>query len=202
MKQRRSTTLISALSTGISLHNISKNIAGTEEPGRIRSISNLYQLLHSLPLELLQIIVNLAWQCSFFTPVAVFQESCNFNYLNPTRSTSIDLVSSQFIFLGCITYSNIRYISYLSNQRRTLSDEILPLTYETYQLKLAVDDIGIRDICFLDNNKNCQTPNWFLCAPKNRVMYQTLQAGNNSPVQHIKSVTDVCYNPHVSQYFN
>lgn len=192
MKQRRSTTLILALATGISLHNIPKNIAGTGEPGRIRSILNLYQLLHLLPLELLQIIVDLAWQCFFFTPVAVFQESCNFNYLSSTRSASIELVSSQYIFLGCITYSNIRYISYLSNQRRAPSDEILPLTYETYQLKLAVDDIGIRDICFLDKNKHHQMPNWLFCAPKNRVMYQTPHAGNNSPVQHIKSVTDVC----------
>lgn len=188
-KQHRITTLISASATRIYLHSLSKDTAVTGEAERNRSTSNLYQLLHLLPLELLQIIVNLAWQCSFFTPVAVFQESCNFSYLNPSLSTSIDLVSSQHTYLGWITYSNTRYISYFSNERRELSDELISLRGETYQLKLAVDDIGIRHIYFLDNNKN-QIPDRFL--PKNGIMFRTLQAGPNMPVRQIKSVTDVC----------
>lgn len=188
-KQHRITTLISAIATRIYLHGLSKNTAATRKDEIYPSTSNLYQLLHLLPLELLQIIVNLAWQCSFFTPVAVFQESCNFIYLKPSLSTSIDLISPKYAYLGWITYSNTRYISYFSNQRRALSDELISLTGEKYQLKLVVDDRGIRHIYFLDSNKS-QIPDRF--SPKNTMMFRTLQAGDNIPIRHIESVTDVC----------
>ena len=190
MKKRRITSLTSGFSAGIFLQCL---IAEPKFVGRSileNPTSNLYRLSHALPLELLQVIIDLAWECSFFSAAAVFQQSRYFSSLRECLSTSISLLPSEPVFLGHLTYGDFRYISYISNERRALSDEQIFRASMTSQLKLAIDDIGIRRICFIEDNKDC-TVHEHRCASTDEVVYRSLQTCDHGPLQRIFSSTDV-----------
>ena len=184
-KQRRIIVILSAFSAGIVLRPLatSNSITGSEKP-----LSALYRTVHTLPQELLRMILEIAWPSPFFSPAVVLHECRHLKSLKIDFTSSISLHSSTPVFLRYITYGAVEYIANVSNRRQSTSDEEIHRAGDTYELKLKMDSTGIRSVYFLgrDEEYKASWPN-----VNDYLTYMSLQSPDTGPIKCIAVVKDV-----------
>lgn len=135
-----------------------------------------------LPLELQSMIIPHVHSSAFLSPIVVLEESRlllettrPMSVLRCIYSKSIDLTSGQDIFLGTSYVENNAYISYLSSKRLSLEDRIVRPPAATTRIRLSSDDVGIRNIEFLDGKQDCMPSQKTVSAPS-ATWYRLLQS--------------------------
>lgn len=203
--QERRTSLVRA---GFSANTLSDFLRErTTSPKQVCSANRmtveLYSLFSELPPELQDNIIINTWSCSFFSTIVVLYESRvlieNLRLLTALRdryTRPINLDLAEVVFLGMSTVGNSQYVSYLSHQCLSPHDKPAFRNFDTFRIRLSMDDVGIRDIEFLSHDKSFLSD--YAPTPNSSLWYKTIRPHDHRTISRIEGFSDVCYSslPH------
>lgn len=165
-----------------------------------RMTVELYSLFPKLPPELQDNVIMYTWFCPFFSPIVVLYESRvlieNLRFLTALRdryTRPINLDLPEVIFLGMSTVGNSQYVSYLSHQCLSPHDKPARRDFDTFRIRLSMDDVGIRDIEFLSHDKSLIPDH--ASTLNSSLWYKIIRPQDHRSISRIEGFSDVCYSP-------
>ena len=140
------------------------------------------------------------WSCSFFSPIVVLSESRvlieNLRLHRAFRdryTKPINLGLAEVVFFGMTTVGNCQYVSYLSHQCLSPHDKSVRQNFDTFRIRLTIDDVGIRDIEFLRHDKSFLSD--YSSTLNSSLWYKIIRPNDHRTISWIEGFSDVCYSP-------
>ncbi|KAL8830487.1 MAG: hypothetical protein Q9170_005716, partial [Blastenia crenularia] len=161
----------------------------TDEHKTLFKTVDLYQFLLKLPNELQLMVFNYVPYHVFFSPALILEQSRPLlkSLRDPSRN-SINLASTEAIFLGRVRYRNSDYVTTLNSHRLSPSDNQIQRDSQTMRLHVVTDDVGIREIVFIA--KGAPVSGWRNDSPGNGLWFKTLRLNMDQPINQLDYQND------------